>query len=709
MKRIALSIVVVVALLFLFACTNPKTNNFEPRTQSGTFEPRFDLTKISKPSGYSIIFGELKEGEYTEGKILVGYEDRKAVDQIVKALNGTIVREIPQIKVVSIKFNGKVADAYKKIRSLDIKGIRYVEPSYKRELIKPTRVERNPELYSKSKIGLMNGRDYGEELSNELWGHEAIGITQDLWEEASGTGIIVAVVDSGVDGTHPDLQGQVVKGYRPYFDQELPAGTDSSYGGAHGTHVAGTIAAKKDGKGIVGVAPGAKIMPIVIFDTDLNGDDRIGDYVGDDAVAAGIIWAVDNGAKVMNHSWGGWGYSHTMKAAFDYALERNVIMVCSAGNNHSDSHHQYPANYPGVIQVAAVEYNGGDYRTANFSSRSDMVTIGAPGVTILSTVPGPTSIGYEGHNRNVRATNGGTYDYYQGTSMAAPHVTGAVAVLLQNFPNAKAWQIRKLIEDTAQDIDKSGWDNDSGAGLLKLNNALSGELPTTGGLEKLEIVVTDASGEFGVPTMFVQLVDPNTKRLLAAKTDLEGVAKFYQVDDPSSWQVYIGGPDHMERALAPIDGSSDIGNWAISLRMEEERQVYKEQLSQLEPAGENRYQVKLSSEFKCKFSTQLSGATFVVTDPELKKVYYSQPYVKDQDIELYGLSGQVTLGVLLLSPAANDITIQGTVMLNGHEIPVSGTIKKGSTFAVVDDFGGYNFGTPENPLYAWWTVFGTPD
>jgi len=139
-----------------------------------------------------------------------------------------------------------------------------------------------------------------EEFSQSLWGIEAIGATK-VWDEATGTGVVVAVIDTGVDGTHPDLEGQVIAGYRPATDEELPAGTDSSYGGAHGTHVSGTIAAKADGKGIVGIAPNAKIMPIVIFDDpEIVGGNG---FVGDDYVAAGIIWAVEHGAKAMNNSW----------------------------------------------------------------------------------------------------------------------------------------------------------------------------------------------------------------------------------------------------------------------------------------------------------------------------------------------------------------------------------------------------------------------
>ncbi len=703
MKKMLFVVTVIIAILLIFSCTNPKTSNFEPRTQEkSTFEPKFDLSKITKPKGYSVIFGELKDGEYVDGKILVGYDDRKAVDTIVKALDGTIVLEIPQIKVVSIKFNGKVADAYKKIRTLGITGIRYVEPSYKRELIKPTRVEKSPELFKKTKVGLTSTRDYDEELSNELWGLEAMGITKELWDEASGTDIIVAVVDSGVDGTHPDLEGQVIVGYRPYFDEELPEGVDSSYGGSHGTHVAGTIAAKKDGKGIVGVAPNAKIMPIVIFDdpAEVGGNG----YVGDDFVAAGIIWAVDHGAKVMNHSWGGWGYSHTMKAAFDYALANNVAMVCSAGNNHSDSHHQYPANYPGVIQVAAVEYNGGLYRTVNFSSRSDMVTIGAPGVTILSTVPGPESLGYEGHNGNVRATNDGTYDYYQGTSMAAPHVTGAIAVLLQKFPDAKVWQIRKLIENTAQDIDKEGWDNDSGAGLLKLNSALADSLPTTGGYEKVTFLVTDANLEFGVPTVFVQIRDTRG-RLLAAKTNFDGIAEFYQIDNDIV-QAFIGGPDHWERALAPLDGVSDTGNWAIALRMEEERQTdHTKEMSWIFDPEKLLFIVPFTSTFTVEFDTDLPEAMLVVTDPFASESYRVLTYEKKRVYDLSDLAGQVVVGILTEENEV-DVTVQGTATINGYKIPIKGTIKSGSTWTVVDDFEGRNFGSEEQPLYAWWTLFG---
>ncbi len=669
MKKIYFVLTTLLVAVFLFvSCTSQslKDNTNVKNTNN--------VQKVEGP----IVFGELKDGEYTEGKVLVGYTDRKAALEVVKLLNGKIVVDLPQIKMVSIKFNGTVAEAYEKIKEANIKGIKYVEPSYKRELIKPLPVE-NKELTNKFEPKTMSLRGE-EEFSTSLWGLEAIGTTE-VWPEASGTDIIVAVVDSGVDGTHPDLEGQVIEGYRPLTDEVLPAGTDSSYGGAHGTHVAGTIAAKEDGKGIVGVAPNAKIMPIVIFDVD--------GYVGDDYVAAGIIWAVEHGAKVMNHSWGGWGYSHTMKAAFDYALDNGVIMVVSAGNDHTDQHLHYPSGYPGVIQVAAAEYYGGNYRTVWFSNRSDAITVAAPGVKILSTVPMTGSIGDEGHSV-LSPENDGTYDYYQGTSMASPHVTGVVALLLQKYPNAKPWQIRRLIQQTAVDIDDPGFDHNSGYGLVNVKNAFSGTLPSTGGAS-LNILVTDAYESWAVPTVFVTL-----KRIEGvggdyfAKTDINGIAHFSNID-AGKYEVILGGPDSYERALADFGVGSVPDGFAINWRMEEERQV--NEIIQLTSDATKVY--NFESEFKVQFTTPLSGASIKVSN-YLTGEEYEIPYnltIKNLSSE----SGLLNIYVNLASPASTDTTIQGIVTLNGYQIPVEGFIPKDATSTKITDVFGED---------AWWTVFG---
>ncbi|MEN3007628.1 S8 family serine peptidase [Pseudothermotoga sp.] len=669
---------IVLAILISVSCVAPINNT------TGEQKPNQNKPILSKPSNL-IVFGQLKEGEYTEGKVLVGYEDRSAAMKVVELLKGTVAVDLPQIKMISIRFNGTVKEAYEKIKSANISGIKYVEPSYKRELIKPLPVD---DTITKS-IGAVKTTSLRgeEEFSHALWGLEAIGAPQ-VWSQLTGRYVTVAVVDSGVDGTHPDLAGQVIGGYRPSNNSILPPNFDSSFGGAHGTHVAGTIAARRDGKGIVGVAPDAKIMPIVIFE---NFDPETGDYdyVGDDEVAEGIIWAVEHGANVMNHSWGGWGYSHTLKLAFDYALDHGVIMVVSAGNDHSDQHFHYPSNYPGVIQVAAAEYHGGQYRTVWFSNRSDAITVAAPGVNILSTVPGPNSIGYEGWSVTSSANNG-TYDYYQGTSMAAPHVTGVIALLLEKYPNAKPWQIRRLIQQAAIDIDEAGFDHSSGYGLINVANASVKPLPSSGGLS-FDVVVTDAYEEWLIPTVFVRL-----KRLNGvggdyyAKTDSNGVAHFSNID-AGQYQLILGGPDSWERRRTS-EGVSR-GLWAINWRMEEERQI--EEIINLTSDSTKTY--NFSSEFKLKLNTELtidaSVIIYNIIEQSLSEIAYTT-----SEIDLSHHSGLFLIGVTIGQPATETITIEATVTLNGHKISVSGKIGSGATSTILSDSWG-----PD----AWWTVFGS--
>lgn len=677
MKRlITIVVAIVLALAFTFSCMAP--------ISSSTNEPASSQPG-SAPNGSSmIVFGELIEGQYTEGKVLVGYEDRSAAMKVVELLNGTIVVDLPQIKMISIKFNGTVKEAYEKIRAANIGGIKYVEPSYKRELIKPLPVD---DTVIKAMDGLRTtSLRGGEEFSHALWGLEAIGAPQ-VWYQLTGRYVTVAVVDTGVDGTHPDLQGQVIGGYRPFTDEQIPPNSDSSYGGAHGTHVAGTIAARRDGKGIVGVAPDAKIMPIVIFDEDLDGD-GYGDYVGDDEVAEGILWAVDHGANVMNHSWGGWGYSHTLKLAFDYALDHGVIMVVSAGNDHSDQHFHYPSNYPGVIQVAAAEYHGGEYRTVWFSNRSDGITVAAPGVQILSTVPLETSMGYEGHSV-ISSQNNGTYDYYQGTSMAAPHVTGIVALLLEKYPNAKPWQIRKLLEQSAIDIDDPGFDHSSGYGLVNVMNASSRSLPASGGAT-FDMVVTDAYGNWGVPTVFVRLRRLNgSGGDYYAKTDWYGVAHFSNID-AGDYELILGGPDSWERCWAP---GLYPGSWMINWRMEEERQI----VDNISLSGDATMTYRFSSQFVLDLETELTVDASIVVENILFSTVEEITYTTDL-VDLSDVSGCVRIGVSLGEPATADITVEGTVTINGFEIPVSGSISSGATSTYLSDEWGAG---------AWWTVFGT--
>ena len=262
-------------------------------------------------------------------------------------------------------------------------------------------------------------------LGGNLWGLDNIN-APDVWNGAGefsgtkGSGAIVAVIDTGVDLDHPEFSGRIVAGY-DFVDNDAIADD----GEGHGTHVAGTIAGSdSDGVGISGVAPDSQIMPIRVL-----GDDGTG-WTSD--IVAGIRWAADQGADVINLSLGGGGYSPTMADAIRYASNKNSVVVMAAGNSGYSSP-EYPAAHAvnNGIAVGAVNQ---DRNLASFSNRAgsevlDYVT--APGVNIYSSIPG------------------GSYDYYSGTSMATPHVAGVAALLKSHDNSLTSESIEDLIIGTA--------------------------------------------------------------------------------------------------------------------------------------------------------------------------------------------------------------------------------------------------------------------
>jgi subtilisin family serine protease len=285
---------------------------------------------------------------------------------------------------------------------------------------------------------------------------------ESAWQTSprDGLGVTVAVLDTGVDIHHPEFIGKLLPGWNFYDDI---ASTDDFEG--HGTHVAGVIAARtNNGIGVAGIAYNAMILPVKVCG-------ELGCFTYE--IAAGIIYAVDRGARVINMSLGGPAMSTTVQGAINYALSRNVVVVASAGNDgDSDDDNindgtaideiSYPASYPGVISVAAVDPDG---LIAAFSSTNDRVTVAAPGVDILSTVP----LGYG------TGTNLG-YDFYSGTSMASPHVAGLAAMLIADGIATTPATVREALTCSARETEAdliSGYDNAYGFGLIHADAALT--------------------------------------------------------------------------------------------------------------------------------------------------------------------------------------------------------------------------------------------
>lgn len=247
---------------------------------------------------------------------------------------------------------------------------------------------------------------------SELWALDTLE-AESAWQYSTGEGVVVAVVDSGVDASHEDLQGQILSG-RSFVDPSTDGTVDGS---GHGTHVSGTIVANaNNGIGIAGVAPGAKVLPVQVLNHEGWG------YTSD--VAAGVAWAADNGAHIINLSLGSRNPSELMAAAVEYASGRGALIFAAAGNGSSWGP-SYPAMYPHVEAVSSVDWWGWK---SMFSSFGDYVDFAAPGENILSTIPGPDP-----------------YLWARGTSMASPHAA-AVAALLMATPEQGLLDTEAVLE-----------------------------------------------------------------------------------------------------------------------------------------------------------------------------------------------------------------------------------------------------------------------
>ncbi|SDO62783.1 S-layer homology domain-containing protein [Paenibacillus sp. yr247] len=251
------------------------------------------------------------------------------------------------------------------------------------------------------------------------------------------TPIVVAVVDTGVDLVHPDLAGNLVEGVNLLQPSKKPIDDNG-----HGTNVAGIIAAAiNNDKGIAGIAPNAKIMPIKALEADGTG--------GEAKLGEGIKYAVDHGAKIVVLSLGLNKYSEYMEGVVQYAEEHNVLLVAAVGNESTSV--KYPAAYPTVLAVGGVSADKQLDPRSNFGPELDLV---APWNVYTTAL-------------------GGGYQYQDGSSMSAPQVAGAAALVWGKYPGMSAYQVRAQLEQTAEGLAPGGWDPKTGYGLLRADLALT--------------------------------------------------------------------------------------------------------------------------------------------------------------------------------------------------------------------------------------------
>jgi subtilisin family serine protease len=315
-----------------------------------------------------------------------------------------------------------------------------------------------------------------DELFSEQWSlasERVLGI-QSAWQVSSGQGTVVAIIDTGADMTHPDLRDNLWTNTREIpgngIDDDGDGYVDDVHGwdfvngdgdpsddNGHGTHVAGIVAARANNRtGIAGVAPRAKIMVIKALGADAVGTSA--------TMAQAVRFAAEHGARIINMSVSGPGFSQTFNDVVQQASDAGILMVAAAGNSGHDLDQQpeYPAGFTAshLISVAATGRNG---KLIGISNRGTAtVDIAAPGQAIVSTA------------------KGGGYELRTGTSMAAPHVSGAAALVIASGvlgPRPSPDQILARLDQTARDLGPVGYDTRYGWGLLDAGRATDPAVP----------------------------------------------------------------------------------------------------------------------------------------------------------------------------------------------------------------------------------------
>ncbi len=276
-------------------------------------------------------------------------------------------------------------------------------------------------------------------LGGNNWGADEIKAPEAWAKGYTGKGVVVAVLDTGVDYNHPDLKDNIWTNPNPGTGKDnngnsyvndihgwnfVDNNNDVMDKYGHGTHVAGTIAGENNGFGVTGIAYDAKIMPVKVLD-----DSGSGSY---SSITNGIYYAVNHGANVINLSLGSSSPNSSIQSALQYASSKGVIVSMAAGNDGGTTP-EYPAHYAQNVgfAVGAVDQNN---KIADFSNRSGSQSfpyVTAPGVNIYSTIPNDK------------------YATYSGTSMASPHVAGVIALMLSANHNLSESQVSQIITGTA--------------------------------------------------------------------------------------------------------------------------------------------------------------------------------------------------------------------------------------------------------------------
>lgn len=385
----------------------------------------------------------------------------------------------------------------------------------------------------------------------DLWGIYKINAPT-AWGSSTGRGIVVAVVDSGIDLTHPDIAANIWVNTKEIpgngVDDDGNGYVDDTHGWnfvaqnndptddfGHGTHVAGTIAAVgNNGIGVIGVAWQSQVMALKGLDSTGNGQDS--------QLAPAIVYAANQGADVLSLSWGDASRSETIADAIDYAYSMGIVIVAAAGNQETDARGFYPAALWDVITVAASDPND---NLADFSNFGSKIDVAAPGVDILSLQAAGTTLG-------TPAGSGG-YTRLKGTSMATPHVSGLAALLLALHPEYSNEDVRQAIRASAQGVADGVIDLSFGYGHADAAQAL-----TLGGVLECKI---------GAPSDGVTVRSQISISGVARGNGFAGYTLEYgSGTQPAAWTTLQSGTAPVSGTLGGLDATT-LPNGTYTIRL----------------------------------------------------------------------------------------------------------------------------------------------
>ncbi len=486
---------------------------------------------------------------YVQGQVVVAYQEEGALQEAIRRLGAKEIARIPELKAALLQVPGDALKASQVLKGLP--GLRYAEP----HLAMVQAPKDDPVERLGASGGLVPLGNPADQILDELPQYALDPRHLDAkgaWDRGfMGEGVTVAIIDDPADVTHPDLAANWAgKAYDPVTDTTYTSAQDwlnfiqglgalsNTY---HGTFVASTVSAPKDGRGIAGLAPKTKFLPVAIFQPN---------YVGDFYVARGVVWAVNQGAQVLNNSWGGLGYWNLVKEAFDYALANGVVVVASAGNSYKDEV-RTPAGYPGIIASAAAD---GNRNKTDFSTYGRHISSAAPGLDVL--LANPTWLG-------------GGYGLISGTSFSGPYTAAAAALVKAACPEATPYQVRRALETTTWERSftrEKGWGHLNARNLANLLAQGCGALPQKGSVVRVKVEYQNERGTF--PGLFADVIlrgrglrpgDPTDPTpMYWARTDANGEAWFYEIA-PGTYEIYVAGADLALTGGLPEERGTFVG------------------------------------------------------------------------------------------------------------------------------------------------------